>query len=251
MVYNAVAGRRWAAIAGTGGLGSAVTGVNVEPLIIVGVIAVVVVLGVLGYLGAKKRREAMMALAAKLGLRFDPGKDWDLARRYDFLDKLRAGSNRYAFNVLSGTCQGHGVTAFDYHYETHSTDSKGHRQTHHHYFSCFLLHLPASFPELVIAREGFFSKIAQAVGYDDIDFESHEFSRRFCVRSPDKKFAYDVCHVRTMEYLLANDDLTIEIEGNVLAITFSSRLDPERIEPNLNRLMALRSLMPEYLFSRS
>ncbi len=221
------------------------------PLIFVAFIGLMIVVGVLGYLSAKKRREAMMALAARLGLRFDPGKDWDPARRYGFLDKLRAGSNRYAFNTLSGAYQGHDVALFDYHYETHSSDSKGHQQTHHHYFSCFLMHLPASFPELVIGREGFLSKIAQAVGYDDIDFESHEFSRRFCVRSRDKKFAYDVCHARTMEYLLANDDLTIEIEGNVLAITFSSRLEIERIEPNLHRLVALRSLLPEYLFSRS
>jgi hypothetical protein len=172
-----------------------------------------------------------------------------LARRYNFLDKLRTGDNRYAFNALSGNHQGHEVTAFDYHYETHSTDSKGHRQTHHHYLSVFILHLPVSFPELVIGREGFFSKVAQAFGYDDIDFESHEFSRKFCVRSKNKKFAYDVCHARMMEYLLANDDLTIEIDGDALAITFNSRLHPERIEPNLDRLVALRSLMPDYLFS--
>lgn len=222
---------------------------DVEALIVVGVIALIIVLSIFSYLSAKKRREAMTVLAARLGLHFESHKNWDLARRYGFLDKLRAGSNRYAFNTLSGNCQGHDVTAFDYHYETHSTNSKGHRQTHHHYFSCFLVHLPASFPELVIAREGFFSKIAQAVGYNDIDFESHEFSRRFCVRSPSKKFAYDVCHARMMEYLMANDDLTIEIEDDVLAITFGSRLDPGRIEPNLNRLIALRSLMPEYLFS--
>ena len=222
-----------------------------EPLIIVGVVAVIVVLAVLGYINAQKRRQAMLELAARLGLRFDPGNDRDLARRYSFLDKLRAGSNRYAFNVLSGDYQGHGVTVFDYHYETHSTDSKGHRQTHHHYFSCFILGLSRSFPELVIGREGFFSKIAQAFGYDDIDFESHEFSRKFCVRSPNKKFAYDVCHARMMEYLLANDDLTIEIDQNSLALTFASRLAPERIEPNLNRLVTLRSLLPEYLFSGS
>jgi hypothetical protein len=221
----------------------------VEPLFIVGVIALIVVAAIAGYLGAKKRREAMLALAARLGLHFDANKNRDLARRYSFLDKLRTGDNRYAFNTLSGSYRDHEVTAFDYHYETHSTDSKGHRQTHHHYFSCFLLHLPASFPELVIGREGFFSKMAQAFGYDDIDFESHEFSRKFCVRSPDKKFAYDVCNARMMEYLLANDDLTIEIEDDVLALTFGSRLRPERIEPNLNRLVTLRSLLPDYLFS--
>lgn len=222
---------------------------KVQPLIIVGFIALIVVLGILGYISTAKRRDAMAALAARLGLRFDPSKSWDIAQRYRFLDKLRSGSNRYAFNILSGSYQGNDVNLFDYHYETHSTDSKGHRQTHHHYFSFFILHLPASFPELVIGSEGFFSKIAQALGYDDIDFESHEFSRKFCVRSADKKFAYDVCNARMIEYLLSNTDLTIEIEADALAISFVSRLTPQLIEANLNRLITLRSLMPEYVFS--
>ncbi|MBN1510283.1 MAG: hypothetical protein JW955_25775 [Sedimentisphaerales bacterium] len=220
-------------------------------VIIIGFIALIVVLGIFAHISAAKRREAMTALAARLGLRFDPGKDRDIARRFKFLDKLRQGSNRYAFNTLSGNYQGHDITAFDYHYETHSTDSKGHQQTHHHYFSFFILRLPGSFPELTIGPEGIFSKIAQAVGYDDIDFESHEFSRKFCVRSRDKKFAYDVCNAQMIEYLLANRDLTLEIDLDSLAISFNRRLSPEQIEPNLQRLVHVRSLMPDYLFSRS
>jgi hypothetical protein len=222
----------------------------VEALIIVGAIALIVVFVVLGYISARKRREAMAALGARLGLRFDPNKNYELAQRYRFLTKLRSGSNRYAFNILAGNYQGHDVTAFDYHYETHSTDSKGRHRTHHHYFSFFILHSSASFPELVIGREGFFSKIAQAFGYDDIDFESHEFSRKFCVRSQDKKFAYDVCNARMIEYLLSNTDLTIEIERDALTVSFSRRLAPEHIEPNLNRLITINSLMPDYLFSQ-
>ena len=214
-----------------------------QPLIIFGVFAIIVVVGILGYISARKRREAMSALAARLGLRFNPHKNWDLARQFHFLDKLRKGSNRYAFNILSGSYQDHTVTLFDYHYQIRSNKS-----THHHYFSFFVLHLPESFPELTIDKEGFFSKIAQAIGYDDIDFESHEFSRKFVVRSRDKKFAYDVCNGQMIEYLLSNSDLSIEIEGNVLAISFPSRLSPELIEPNLNRLITVRSLLPEYLF---
>ena len=216
-----------------------------KPLIIVGFIALIVVLGVFGYVSARKRREAMATLAARLGLSFEPNKNWDIARRYCFLDKLRAGSNRYAFNILSGNYQGHDVTIFDYHYRTGSG-----KNTQHHYISFFILHLLASFPELVIGPEGIFSKMAQALGYDDIDFESYEFSRKFCVRCRDKKFAYDVCNARMIEYLLSNTDLTIEIEGEVLAISFGSRLAPEQIEPNLNRLITVRSILPEYLFSR-
>jgi hypothetical protein len=221
----------------------------VKPLINVvsiAIAAIAVVLAVLlGYISGRKRREAMAALAAKLGLRFDLGKNWDIARRYSFLDKLRQGSNRYAFNILSGNYQGHDVTAFDYHYRTGSG-----KNTQEHYISFFILHLQLSFPELVIGPESIFSKMAQALGYDDIDFESYEFSRKFCVRSQDKKFAYDVCNARMIEYLLSNTDLTIEIEGGALAISFNSQLAPEQIEPNLNRLITVRSLMPEYLFSR-
>jgi len=217
----------------------------VGPFIIVGVFALIVVIAVLGYISALKRREAMSGLASRLGLCFDPGKDRYLARRYRFLDKLRRGSNRYAYNILSGNYQGHNVTVFDYHYQVSSG-----KHTHHYNFSFFILGLGQSFPELVIDKEGFFSKVAQALGYDDIDFESHEFSRQFCVRSGDKKFAYDVCNGRMIEYLLSNSDLSIEIEGDVLAISLGQRLSPEYIEPNLHRLITVRSLMPEYLFSR-
>lgn len=216
-----------------------------QPFIIVGVFALIVVIAIVGYINALKRREAMAGLARRLGLRFDPGKDRYMARRYRFLDKLRRGSNRYAYNILSGNYQGHDVEVFDYHYQVSSG-----KHTHHYNFSFFILGLGQSFPELVIDKEGFFSKVAQALGYDDIDFESHEFSRQFCVRSTDKKFAYDVCNGRMIEYLLSNSDLSIEIEGDVLAISFGQRLSPEYIEPNLNRLITVRSLMPEYLFSR-
>ncbi len=215
-----------------------------QPLVIFGFIAIFAVVAVLGYISSLKRREAMAAVAARLGLRFSHYKDRGIARRYRFLDKLRRGSNRYAFNVLSGSYQGHEVLLFDYHYKTGSG-----KNTHHYYLSFFILHLPVLFPELIIGPEGIFSKIAQAVGYDDIDFESHEFSRKFCVRSKNKKFAYDVCNAKMIEYLLSNTDLSIEIEDQAMAISFNSRLSPDKIEPNLNRLITVRSLLPDYLFT--
>ena len=94
------------------------------------------------------------------------------------------------------------------------------------------------------------SKIAQALGYDDIDFESAEFSRTFCVRSKDRKFAYDVCHAQMIEYLLANRDLSLEIEGPALALAFNRRLSAAEIETNLQRLLEIRLRLPEYLFTK-
>ena len=218
-------------------------------LIFILFVAIVIAAAIYASIAARKRREELFALATRLGLSFRQEDDRTLAARFGFLDKLGQGSNRYAFNILSGNYHDHEVLVFDYHYETHSTDSKGRRQTHHHYFSFFILTLPRSFPELRITREGMLSKIAQVFGYDDIDFESAEFSRSFCVRSKDKKFAYDICHVQMMEYLLANRDLSLEIEANALALAFDSQLSAPQIELNLRRLLDIRLQMPEYLFT--
>jgi len=200
-------------------------------------------------IAARKRREELFALATRLGLNFSADEDRGLAQRFGFLDQLAHGNNRYAYNVLSGNYRQNDVLVFDYHYETHSTDEKGNDHTTHYHFSFFILMLPRNFPELRITREGWLSKIAQAFGYADIDFESAEFSRAFCVRSKDKKFAYDVCHAQMMEYLLANRDLSIEIEGPALALAFGNRLSAPEIESDLQRLLEIRSRLPEYLFA--
>ena len=222
---------------------------DLAPLIFVAVILIAVAAVIYGAIQAKKRREGLLALAQRLNLAFDPGTDRAIAGRFSFLNRLAHGDNRYVTNVLSGDYRQNQILAFDYHYETHSTDSKGNRHTQHHWFSFFILTLPAVFPELTIRREGFFTKIAEVFGYQDIEFESAEFSKTFNVRSPDKKFAYDVCNAQMMEYLLANRDLSLEIENSALAMAFDSRLSPEQIEFNLQRLVEIRSRLPAYLFT--
>lgn len=219
-------------------------------LIFAGFIAFAIIAAIYGYIQDKKRREAMQMIAQQLGFSFSTEKDHSFASQYGFLNELDSGSNRYAFNIMQGTARdGSPCSIFDYHYETHSTDSKGRRKTHHHYLSVFTLILPRQFPEIVIQPEGFFSKIAQAMGFDDIDFESVEFSKRYQVKSPDKKFAYDFCNAQMISYLLDQTDLIIEVEHNVLAISFKGKLAADLIIPNLERLLQIRSLMPNYLFS--
>lgn len=215
--------------------------------IVIGMLVLTAV--VWGIVAERKRRAALVALAGRLGLSYRPERDRRLAERFGFLDRLNQGANRYCENMFSGRFKGCDILVFDYHYETYSSDSKGNRQTHHHHLAVFVLFLLREFPELTIGREGWLSKVAQAFGYDDIDFESAEFSRKFCVRSKDKRFAYDFCNPACMEYLLENDDLAIEVERNILAFVFTGRLKADLIEPNLDRLTHLRSLMPDYLFA--
>jgi len=218
------------------------------PIILV-VIVLVVVGGIYSAIQARKRREGLFELAQRLNLQFDEGRNSAIADAYSFIKDLDKGSNRYATNILSGTYQQNQVLAFDYHYETQSTDGKGVTHTEHHWFSFLMLTLPALFPGLTIRREGIFTKIAEVFGYQAIKFESAEFSKTFCVRSPDKKFAYDVCNANMIEYLLANRDLSVEIENQVLALAFSTRLSVDQIENDLRRLVEIRARLPEYLFA--
>jgi len=213
---------------------------------------VIILLGVIfGDIQQRKRLEGLVVLSRRLNLGFSAGENYGIPDRFDFLKQLAQGSNRYATNVLSGSYQQNEVLAFDYHYETESTDSKGNRTTTHHWFSFFILTLPAFFPDLTIRHESFFTKVAEVFGYEAIKFESAEFSKTFCVRSPDKKFAYDVCNAQMIEFLLANRDLSVEIENNVLALASTVRLSPEQIETNLQRLVEIRARLPEYLFTKT
>ena len=214
------------------------------------IICLLVAGGIFSYMTAKKRRSEMEEIARQTGLQFHSTKNYSLDEQYHFIDKLCQGDNRYGFNMILGDYRGHPVKVFDYHYETTSTDSDGDRKTHHHYFSFFVLHFNANFPELLICREGWFAKFTQFMGFEDIDFESAEFSRKFLVKSPNKKFAYDICHGQLIEYLLANTDLNIEIERHCLTFFFDRRLTAEQIRPNLDLLVTVRETFPNYLIAK-
>ncbi|HOE65739.1 MAG TPA: hypothetical protein PLO62_04365 [Candidatus Hydrogenedentes bacterium] len=212
------------------------------------VFAIVAAVGaVFAAIAERKRREAFAQLAASLNLTY-VRRDDAAPHRYAVLDIMRQGDTRYAFNVLRGVYKEHPVEAFDYHYATHSTDSKGRRHTQHHYLSVFVLVHGLHFPELRIYPENFLGRLAEMIGFDDIDFESVAFSRAFTVRSRDRKFAFDICHARMMEYLLAHRDLRIEIDGPYLALIFQQRLRPEHVTARLDQAVDIRNLFPQYLY---
>lgn len=210
--------------------------------------ALVLVIAYFGHQAEKKRRAAMRVVARGLGLSYDHNRNRGMASRYRFLNEMNQGDSRYAFDVMEGEFGGFPVVAFGFHYATHSTDSKGRRKTHHHYLNYVTLTQEKSFPELRIYPEGFFSKLGQMLGFDDIDFESIEFSKAFVVRSKDRKFAYDICHTGMMEHLLRDRGLKMEIEGTTVALIYSGEFKPEDVERKLIKLVAIRNLFPDYLY---
>ena len=193
----------------------------------------------------------LQTLATKLGFDdFNSKRDEGFAMGWGFLSRLSQGENRYAFNILRGTYQDQPLFIFDYHYQI----GNGKDVEHHLCTMLMLIEKESCFPKITIRPERsdtFLSRMDAVLDEQDVKFESVEFSKVFRVVSTDKKFAYDVCNPQMMEYLLANPFLDIEIQGPAILLAFAPQMSVDRIEFNLQRLAQIRSLLPQYLFTKT
>lgn len=199
--------------------------------------------------GRPQRSIELYNLGNSLGFdQFKPDRDDEFVAGWGFLSPLGRGDDRYAFNVLRGTYQGQAIFIFDHHYRNVTS-----RENENDVYGTMLMLIEKqAFPPLIIQSKNAGNQIATALGIgNEVRLESTEFSQAFCVRSPDKKFAYDVCNPQMMEYLLANQDLQLEVNGPVISLAFGSLLPVDQIELNLQRLAQIRSLMPDYLFTQN
>lgn len=224
------------------------------PVLVVGILVLAIVAVVFGHLAEKRRREELAAFAGEIGWRFDPSRrsnDPLLAR----FEQFRRGHSRRAFNTLNGTLDARGLEcdaqAGDFLYKQTSGSGKNRRTTTYR-FSYLVLDLPfRAVPDLVIRREGMFDKLTSVLGFDDIDFESDEFSRKFFVQSRDRKFAYDLIDPRMMEFLLAKSPPRIELEAGFLCLTDgSSRWDPHQFGVQLDTARDFLGRWPDHLVDR-
>ncbi len=184
-------------------------------------------------------------LAQRLGFTgFNATPNPEFVMGWNFLDCLSPGENRYAFDILEGTYQGQKLFVFDYHFLNLAA-----KDQEHQYYTILMLIVPQAFPKLTIRAQDLLRQVEGAFDNEDVKFESAEFSKAYRVRCRDKKFAYDVCNPQMMEFLLANRDLKIEIQGPVISVAFEWLLSVGLIEINLQRLAQIRSLMPQYLFT--
>jgi hypothetical protein len=211
-------------------------------IIIPAFVALAAVLVVLGIVKARERREAMARLAAELGFEFHPDDPWNLADRYGMFELFGRGHSRRASNILCGELDGRPAVAFDYKYTTGS----GKNQSTHH-CQGVVLGLPIVAPGLRMRSETVLDRMASWVGWDDIDFESDEFSRRYHVACEERRFAYDIFHARLIEHLLACGDVPdLEMKGN-LTLLHGRQRDVENVRRLVGIGREIVASIPEYV----
>lgn len=199
-------------------------------------------LGIFGYLQGQKRRQELEAMARQRGWSFSPDRDPEISYRFGSFPCLERGANRYAYNIMEGQERNWRICGFDYHYRTGSG-----KNTHHHHFSAIVVHTGLPLQSLSIRPEGIFDRISEFLGFDDIDFESSEFSRRFHVQGPDRKWAFDVLHQETMEFLLSMPAFSIEMHGPHVMAYRSDRFSVRDYEDALQVLVGILDRLPRYL----
>jgi hypothetical protein len=217
-----------------------------DALIFVLIAAIGIIIAIASYVAAARRRQALEEMALANGWTFHRSSDYTLDRRYPFFPCLRNGDNRYAYHKMTGSYNGYEFIGFDYHYQTYSHSRHG-RQTHHHHFSAVILRSRIPLKYLYIRPENFLDRITEFVGIDDIDFESAEFSRRFYVKANDRRWAYDVIHQRTMEFLLSQPVFSIQF-GPTDVIAWRGKLfQPADFPAAAEVISGILERLPDYL----
>jgi len=158
------------------------------------------------------------------GFTFYGHPDWLLVGRDDSLigkyGLTTVGFGHTTEKVIRGYNDGLPIEAFIHRWKTEhtetSTDSQGRTQTRtvtdQHSEVVAAVSLPFAFP-LLSVNGGW--------GGKRVKFEGEEFNDQFAVRTDDAKFAYDVIHPRTMEFLMARRPPGFRIEGNLMRYSVS------------------------------
>ena len=164
----------------------------------------------------QRRRRQFAAIAARLGFSFSAKDPFHMVQTLPF-ELFDRGRRRKVHSVVYGRSpDGCELRGFEYQYTTGSgKNSRTYR------WSCALVHTGAAWPELTLGPESFFTKIANLVLRDDIDFESDEFNRVWEVRGADRRFASAMIDPEMMLFLLEKaEGSQIEVcEGWVLYAT--------------------------------
>jgi hypothetical protein len=213
-----------------------------DSLVIVLVLIAIVVSIIYSIYATGKRRKELSGWALSKDLLFSPGKNSFFDSKYPNINCLQKGDSRYACNVMTGTLAGREFLGCDYHYATGSGKS---RQEHD--ISLVIIKSPILLEPLFIRPENFLDKFAEFAGFNDIDFESAEFSKKFYVKSPNKKWAYDIIHPRMMEFLLASPEFSIQFDLLSIIAYRDTTFSPAEFDDAANLINGIFERIPDYV----
>ena len=192
-----------------------------------------------------RRRErlrvaALGEVATGLGLEFWEKDDEGLCARISRFKVGNVGHSKIVKDVISGVFGGEEVLFCNYRYVVgHGKHQHASRQ------SLMFLTLKRSLPDLVMAPEGFFSKVGQVFGAADIDLLTHpEFSKRYVLKGDEEETIRELFTFDLLEYFEKRLGLTLEVFQDELVFYRSNkRSAPEDLESFLTEGIEVKSAL--------
>jgi hypothetical protein len=197
------------------------------------------------------RANELSTWAAANNLSFSADKQY-LDNAYLQFNELCRGCKCHLSNVIKGTYRGRAILAFDCHRED---DGNNQNWTSAHKtkiaivsnYSAIIITSPVPLKPFSIHPESLLDKLGELAGVDRIKFESQEFNRRFAVRSPDKKWAYDILTQQTMQFLLASPAFHIRLDGMCIFIWNNKLFSAADYMAACNVVDGIIKRLPNYL----
>ncbi|WP_025272171.1 hypothetical protein [Haloglycomyces albus] len=204
------------------------------------IIIAVPLIGLMVWLRKKKVRE-YRAWAAQNGFHYEPRDD--TVAELSTGEPFQEGSSRMGMDVFRGQYRGMHVMFFHYQYTTgFGKDRESHP------FQVAAIGLPAPRPRLDIGHEGWWSRRFTA----DIDFENQAFNNHYKINCDSRRFAFDIIHPRTMEWMLSDPRALHNewrFEGQWLLTWRAGGLNFEDVFLYLDFLIDIYSQVPRFVWA--
>jgi hypothetical protein len=196
---------------------------------------------VFGVIAERRRRAELEEFARRLGFAFRPGASGD-GRQCAGYTPFDTGRSRRASNLIEGTRGGVGWEAFDYRY---TTGSGKNRRTHR--WGVVVARVGLSLPRATLRPEGWFDAVAALAGFDDINFESEAFSRRYHVSGSDRQRIDGLIDARMMEYLLSLPAVHWQLGPGLVIHARQGRFTTGEMEQRMGMIDGFLWRIPEHV----
>ena len=211
-------------------------------------VVAIIALGVLLYFHNRKkereRTEQFRAVAAQLAWKFSDEVPFNMIAGLEHFTLFNQGHGKQIKNFMYGEANGVKAAVFDYVFVTGS----GKNRSVHHQSVTYLEPANLRVPYFSLRPEGFFTKIIQAFGYQDIDFgQRPEFSKQYLLRGQDEPAIRQAFNDRLLSFFESYGGTCVDGGGNQLFIFRAGhRLQPQEIQPQLALALNIFNLLPRY-----
>ncbi|WP_166355100.1 DUF3137 domain-containing protein [Phytoactinopolyspora limicola] len=222
---------------------------SIVALVIVGSLVIGLAIFAIHHHNETKRREALQNAANAHGWQWTD-RDDSYASRWDGPPFRGHKRRARARNVLTGTHDGRDFVAFEYSYTT-TTSTGQTTSTTTHYYSTWVIYLPASVPSISLGAEGILGgRVAKAFGFNRLDIGDPDFDGRFKVTCDVPEFGRRILNPALVDLMMRGEVWAWRFDGDVMISYRKGRLDPTDVIPRLDAMSRVLEHVPHELWDQ-